>query len=102
MSDHMTIWKFTIPITDDVTIEMPYNARILPHIAPGTDGRSLNMWAEVDPEALMNNRRFLVIETGNPIPPIPCHHVATTVAPPSVWHLYDAGNPLAPPIERGV
>lgn len=101
MSDHKTIWKYIIPITDDVTIEMPHNARILPHAAPGPDGRSLLIWAEVDPEAPINERRFLVIGTGNPIPPIPCHYIATTVAPPFVWHLYDAGDPLAPPIEGG-
>ena len=94
MSDVRTIWKFTVPVTDVVTVSMPRNARVLPFIQPAGLG-ALNLWAEVYPDAPKVIRRFLVVGTGNPIPDVyPNHWLASVVDPPFVWHVYEASDPV--------
>lgn len=99
MSDVKTIWRFTIPVTDVVTVSMPRNARVLPFVQPAMSGKlgprsALNLWAEVYPGAPKVIRRFLVVGTGNPIPEVyPNHWLASVVDPPFVWHVYEASDP---------
>ncbi|MCS5479805.1 hypothetical protein NYP18_09045 [Corynebacterium sp. YIM 101645] len=99
MSDVKAIWKFTIPVTDVVEVEMPRNARVLPFVQPARPEslvmRSMHLWAEVYPDAPKIIRRFLVVGTGNPIPDAyPSHWLASVVDPPFVWHVYEASDPI--------
>lgn len=60
----MTIWKFVIPVEDEVIIEMPANARLL---TVQLQARAACVWAIVDPEARRVQRRFYVRGTGHPM-----------------------------------
>lgn len=57
-----SVWKFPLPIVDDVTIEMPQGARVL-HVETQFD--SAQMWALVDPNQPLVQRRFKVVGTGH-------------------------------------
>ena len=51
---------------------------------------SLNLWVEVDndPEAPKEERRFIFIGTGGPVPDNSCF-ISTVMNPPYVWHVYE-------------
>lgn len=59
-----TIYKYSIPIEDEFTLDLPDGARILcvqtQHDAP-------QLWAVVDPEAQRITRRFAIRGTGHPV-----------------------------------
>lgn len=86
-----TIWKFHLPIQDSVTLEMPAGAKVL-HIAATLDG-ALQLWAEVEAGRPVAARTFLVYGTGFAMPDDPGSHVATVVADPFVWHVYESETP---------
>lgn len=58
------VWKFTIPVNDVVTIEMPRGEKVL-HAAEQHGVPT--MWALVDPKETMENREFRFAGTGHPI-----------------------------------
>lgn len=88
MSNHKTIWKFVIPIQDEVTVTMPSGAKLLPLLDAGDTFGTLHIWAEVYPDNPTEERHLRVIGTGHPVPPR-VEHVASAVISPFVWHLYD-------------
>jgi len=61
-----TIWKFNIPITDEVDIIMPRLSRILSVAEAGF--ASLSVWALVDPDMPRTSRKFYIYGTGHPAP----------------------------------
>lgn len=95
MSDNKTIWKFTIPVTDVVEVEMPRNARVLPFVQTAKSGElgpraALNLWAEVHPNLEKVMRRFHIVGTGNPFPNVQhSAYVGSVVDGPFVWHVYE-------------
>lgn len=58
------IFKYALPVTDEVRIAMPKGAEILSiQVQHGTP----QIWALVDPQAPDERRHFRVIGTGHPI-----------------------------------
>lgn len=86
------IWKFTLNPVED-TIAMPEGARIL-HVRE--QFQRVCIWAEVDPEAAIVNRRFGIGLTGQGVPPGgyvgTAHVVEEGLATAIVVHLYDQGE----------
>ena len=90
-----TIHKFTLPVRDIVSVEMPTTAKIL-HIGhqPGDGPDTLRIWAEVDTDfGMKEDRVFYIVGTGNPMPtPRPgwgMDHRASVIVHPFVWHVYE-------------
>jgi hypothetical protein len=97
-----TIWKFT-PILDDesvATVEMPVGAMVLTAREQGTE---LCIWAEVDPEAATETRRFHVFGTGHPMSCYLGDYVGTAMlyGGKLVLHVYEAAPPYSIPTHRG-
>lgn len=90
------IWKYEIPTADEPVISMPQGAKLL---SVGEQGRKLFVWAAVDPNADLRNRRLRVAGTGHPLghPLEDMPFVGTVqVANGLVWHVFDTGEfPLA-------
>jgi len=83
------IWKFTIPIEDEPTIDMPVGARVL---SVGAQSGYLVMWALVpNTGAPTEERHFFVIGTGNPIPwnIERCPFIGTVQIGGFVGHIFD-------------
>lgn len=59
------VWKYAVPMDDTFSIEMPRGAKVL-SVAPQTG--EVCMWAEVDPDEMMETRRFRMCGTGHPMP----------------------------------
>jgi hypothetical protein len=60
-----TLYKYRIPIIDDPVVQMPKGAQLLKFAMQGTD---LYVWALVDTEAEMEERKFKIFGTGHPVP----------------------------------
>lgn len=60
-----TIFKFTLPVKDFVTLLMPKGAEI---ISVQIQGRSLCAWAIVDSVQPLEKRRFSIVGTGHAMP----------------------------------
>lgn len=60
----MKIWKFPLDITDLQFIEMPVGAKIL---TAQFQGNVLNVWAECEPDNLIEEVPIRIIGTGNPV-----------------------------------
>jgi hypothetical protein len=59
-----TIWKFPLHhAADEVSIDMPKGARIL---TVQMQGETPCLWAGVDPNAVLEARRILIMGTGHP------------------------------------
>lgn len=84
-----TIWKFPIDLGDLVTVVMPAGATVI-HV--DTQGGHLTMWAEVDSRHAPEERHFVVVGTGHPVPDLADEHVASWQQGPFVWHLYTVGE----------
>lgn len=61
-----TIWKFPMPITDIIKVNMPVGSNILTAQVDQKTGK-LCVWATVDPTAPMKEEIFEIHGTGNPI-----------------------------------
>ena len=85
-----TIWKFPLPNSDTVTIEMPSGAVVL--TVQRQDYRPC-IWAEVDTEAPMEARKFRVYGTGTPHLETGERYVGTWHSQAFVWHLYELPVP---------
>lgn len=89
----MTIYKYTIPTTDEPIIAMPRGARILSvdvqHGVPC-------LWAMVDPTAPKVARRFRLAGTGHPLAAewTADRFVGTVILAGGmlVFHLFDGGE----------
>lgn len=80
------VYRYEIQGSGDL-VSLPEGAEIL-HFA--VRSHELMFWALVDPSKPTEVRRFHVIGTGHPIPgDFKCEHVASTVAEPFVWHLFE-------------
>jgi len=79
------IWKFLFEVVDFQTLNIPYGAKLL-HI--GTQQDIPTLWAAVNPEQPLENRRFWVVGTGGRIPR-DSTYVGTSVGSEFVWHIYE-------------
>lgn len=87
-SEATRIFKYTFPISDVVTIPMPGEVvKFLPMVEPGDYGW-LTVWAEVFPDAPVQDHVLRVLGTGHPMPHIPLDHVGSCRAGMLVWHVY--------------
>ena len=59
-----TIWKFELPIEDEVSIDMPEGAEII-HI--GNQRGRLCIWADVLTDVLSCKRNFIIVGTSDEI-----------------------------------
>lgn len=94
-----TIWKFNLAATDRQKIRMPEGAKILAVAPQDRTGRSIQMWAWVNPAAVRVDRAFAVVGTGNPVPPdlTAEQHIGSVVAANGhlVWHVFET-DPSTP------
>ncbi len=89
-----TIWKFDLRIDDHQYIRMPDGALILKIAVQ--HGQTC-LWAEVDPENPMVDRKFFVAGTGHPLDPSPQRrHLETLLIGQFVWHVFEIDY-LSPP-----
>lgn len=86
-----TIWKFPLPVTNRVVVEMPKGATILCVQSQG-DGPCI--WARVTPAAPKELRTFNIFGTGHPLPNNPGRYLATvqTHGGGLVWHVFEVTN----------
>lgn len=105
-----TIYKYDLNITDRQILQLPVDAQILSiqqqNTTPvyGADGRpvlnnTLQLWALVDPDAALEQRHFIIVGTGNPMPDGAAgYHLATVVTAGGalVWHIFEevANGPI--------
>ena len=88
-----TVWKYELALIDEPqTMPMPAGATVV-HVADQKN--RLCLWAEVDPDAEQEERRFVVEGTGHPID----HdgvHVGTALqwvnGVSLVWHVYEVAD----------
>ena len=84
-----TVWKYAVPVGQDVRIEMDAAAKIL-HVEAFSPDIVL-FWAEVHPAPTrLIRRHFEVFGTGHDIP-LGAQHLGTTSLGGGelVWHLYE-------------
>lgn len=83
------VWKFELaPLEkhqNSQNIYMPRNSTVLD--VQMQDGRPV-FWATVDPETRMEERRFLLLHTGEEVSGYPTY-IGTFQAGPTVWHLFE-------------
>lgn len=91
------IWKFPLPIEDEIDIEMPEGAEVLTvQEQPESGlGSPLFVWALVDTEANpYSRRRFKVLGTGNPADNLLRldRYIGTvqTAGGIAVWHIWES------------
>lgn len=83
-----TIWKFPLPIGDLVTIPMPKGACVL---TVGTVRDVPCLWARVDTDAPVVERRFAVRGTGQDLGEVGAYIGTFTMYGDSlVFHVFDA------------
>lgn len=86
----MEVWKFPIPVKEEIAISMPSNALLL-HVAEQCGEGQL--WACVDPSSPRVSRRFWVRGTGWKIEG-GANYVGTWMTNSGllVWHLFEPKN----------
>ncbi|RZJ26186.1 MAG: hypothetical protein EOO54_03720 [Haliea sp.] len=62
MSNRRAVWKYALPMADEVVVCMPEHAQVL-HIA--AQNNQPQIWAQVDPSAPIVDRVFEVRGTGH-------------------------------------
>lgn len=94
----ITIWRYDLPVSDVVEVEMPRAANVLPHVAGGPHPDIVTIWAVVVTDSPIVTHRFRIVGTGNPVeavmPPISVsgfNYVGTAVCARFVWHVFDGG-----------
>ena len=91
MIEERTVWKFELTrhglpmFTDSHIVMMPAGARIL---HGGEIDGDLFLWAEVNPNAKMKPRYFLIAGTGHRLP-LDGTYLGTIPALPFIWHIYE-------------
>lgn len=83
-----TIYKYPLEITDRQTIAMPAGAELL---SAQMQGRTLCLWALVNPELPNELRTIEVLGTGNPAPEANRRYVSTAqmMGGSLVWHVFE-------------
>lgn len=90
------VWKYPLPITDTVALQMPTGAVILDvQVQTNTlNDTLLFMWALVDPGASIETRRFRIAGTGHPIDGAVEHIASVQLAGGElVFHVFEAIEP---------
>lgn len=84
-----SVWKFPLPIADDVVLEMPVGARVL---AVDTQHETICLWALVDPDAETQQRGFCVRGTGHPFTGSEGEYLGTAMLRDGVlvFHVFEA------------
>ena len=82
-----TIWKYELKITDEQTISLPVNSKILS--VQNFNGK-LCLWAIVNSEDAEKERKIAIIGTGNPLW---CNlkfwnFIDTVQMESGVWHVF--------------
>ena len=97
-----TIYKYALPFGDEVSVQMPKDASILKFgIQSVIDSKpEIVVWAIVDTESEMEERRFRIVGTGHPLEDdttahcadIPCEwdyvYFDTLFDRRFVWHIF--------------
>ncbi len=79
------VFKYTLDF--DSTIKMPEGAKIL---TAQKQGFSMKLWALVDPKAIKEERRFIVVGTGCDLNfNHKMDYIATIQVKPIVWHVFE-------------
>ena len=86
----ITIWKFPFKTTDEIDLEMP--AGSVPLAVQIQDGTP-NLWAQVDSEATIAPRHFIIYGTGHPMDPDPGDYVGTWQESNEAWHMFETEKP---------
>lgn len=87
-----TIWKYEIwkyepdRLKEHQGIQMPRNSNILD--VQLQDGVPV-FWATVDQDLPMEERRFLLLRTGEEMPEYPIHYIGTLQIGTAVYHLFE-------------
>lgn len=93
-----TVWKAILQPLQMQDIEMPMGAKVL-HAAEQYG--QLCIWYHCDPNAPRALRRFAIVGTGHPAPPLygdigpeECRHVGTVIMSGGalVWHIFERSN----------
>ena len=98
-----TIWKYDIPATEEIALDMPENAVILTaQFQPDMNGiETAYIWAMVNPDAPKERRTFRLLGTGWPVEDkvadflLDWRYVSTVITrgwPSFVWHLFEKRN----------
>lgn len=89
-----TIHRYQLPITDSPVISMPTGAQVLaaPPDARNSHGRTVEIWAVVDPDQDHEDRAFRVVGTGNPLPDDCGRFIGTVITHgnAALWHIFEA------------
>ena len=91
-----SVWKFELPIADNIKIQLPEGAKQL-HVA-AMSNQSLNLWALVDVDAPFVDRKFSLRGTGHPadgLENVPFIGTVIMMGGAFVCHLWDG----APDVE---
>ena len=82
----MIIYKYPVPITDEFSLTMPRDAKILTlQLQQGM----ATMWALVDLSHAPETRRFRIFGTGVPLDCVGLVYIGTFQANAFVWHLFE-------------
>lgn len=91
-----TIYRYSIPIRDRFTIELPFGARFLHAECQLRAPHEASMWFLVDTEQKPVKRTFAIVGTGNPAPDYinASEHLATfqMLVGAFVWHLFEVAS----------
>lgn len=83
------IYKYKI---EDSRAALPVGAKIL---SIQLQNESLCLWAEIDPKAKFEIRKFVILGTGHPIPDdVTLSYLATIQLYNYVWHIYEKNTSL--------
>lgn len=84
------IYKYQIPNYGFSNVQMPVGAKI---VAVQPQRGYAMMWAEVDPDAPTEERKFLIVGTGQPLTEDAKTYVGTIQDGGGfVWHVYECAS----------
>lgn len=81
-----TIWKYPLVSHGVISINMPQGAEVL---SAQMQLGFVTLWALVGPRTVYEMRTFLVVGTGNALPPANLSHISTILDGPYVWHVFE-------------
>lgn len=86
-----TVWKYPVPIQAEFAVDMPEGAEVL---TVQGQGFQYQMWARVDADAVLEERRFHIRGTGHPLTGNEGRYVGTFQQAGGllVWHLFEASS----------
>lgn len=95
------VWKYELRLMDEpIGLMIPIMAELLfvgiepsfahnANDAPITASHKLRLWARVNPEAPMEERKLQVFGTGHKRIPEGAVHVESVLCPPYIWHVFE-------------